>query len=563
MASTYQPASEAARVSSARGPGTRAAATRWHGVDVWSAVLILLVSTAGIVLSLQGWRSQAPAFDMLPYFHGVDAFLRNGAILQHGNLSSYGPFFPPGTFWLMLPGAIVFNDMRLFEKLGAGILYVGTVVGVFALARAAFGTWCARLCTVLYALSSFGLAFAGSLWPIGNPFFYVWMAYFAIEWSARTDPRFLSLALLTWAIGMNVGMAIAPAIFVVPVLWLLRRPPVRTTTLLLAGAAALLVWYPFLAFEVSREFVDVRSILTLHNIAPAPTMSAAAWCDPSLTLSSLDPGASSQLAAPPPPTSAVQRALARGAVLLDKLLAPFDEATPNHALGVLLAIATIAALIVLALAKRGRGPRRQLLAASLVVPWLIVLVVAEPGKPERFLWLAPLQVVVLAAIAAPLLSLRRTARVSRYAVPLVLGSVLLSGSLSSHVGAWLRNGWSGADAPQVQVADAMASVLLADGRDQAAIGYQLLFYPFMVQDHVIDPDYKVGAEFDAVLKYRDRITNTDGCAEGFSPGDEYRVIQDEREPGEGTPSSYFPVASTASFSEVKHVGSYRILRRVE
>jgi len=31
-------------------------------------------------------------------------------------------------------------------------------------------------------------------------------------------------------------------------------------------------------------------------------------------------------------------------------------------------------------------------------------------------------------------------------------------------------------------------------RDQAAIGYQLLFYPFMVQDHVIDPDYKVGAD---------------------------------------------------------------------
>src|SRR5438128_218718 len=116
----------------------------------WSVVLLLAVTAIGLVLALQGWRSRAPAFDMLPYFYATDEFLERGVILAHGNLSSYGPFFPPGTFWLMLPGRLTFTDPRLFEKLGGAILYFGTIVGVFCFARAAFGSPCARFASVVY-----------------------------------------------------------------------------------------------------------------------------------------------------------------------------------------------------------------------------------------------------------------------------------------------------------------------------------------------------------------------------------------------------------------------------
>ena len=47
--------------------------------------------------------------------------------------------------------------------------------------------------------------------------------------------------------------------------------------------------------------------------------------------------------------------------------------------------------------------RRRLVVVALAVPWLLLFAVAEPGVPERFLWLLPLQVLVLAAFFAVLL----------------------------------------------------------------------------------------------------------------------------------------------------------------
>src|SRR5204863_8452918 len=48
----------------------------------------------------------------------------------------------------------------------------------------------------------------------------------------------------------------------------------------------------------------------------------------------------------------------------------------------------------------GQMRRRRLLVVALAVPWLVLFGLAEPGIPERFLWLLPLQILVLAAFAA-------------------------------------------------------------------------------------------------------------------------------------------------------------------
>jgi hypothetical protein len=138
---------------------------------IWGIALVCLVSAIGISLGLQGWNSQGLNFDISNFIEGAHDLLSRGTLPDRGDVSSYGSFSTPGTAWLMLPGMLLFADPRLFELVGSASLYFGTLRGLFLLARMCFGVWCASLSVLLYGLSRSALFYAGSLWPIGHPFF--------------------------------------------------------------------------------------------------------------------------------------------------------------------------------------------------------------------------------------------------------------------------------------------------------------------------------------------------------------------------------------------------------
>ena len=180
-----------------------------------------------MLITIQGWKSRIPFLDLVPPIDDAYSFLRNGQIPEWGRANSLGSYSPAGTFWLILPGVSFAADPRLFEYIGGTILYLGTLVGVFLLARLFFGISCASLAVVLYGLSELGLYFAGSLWPKGHPFFYVWMLYFASQWVNRSNSRYLTAAIVTWAAGMYVHMELAPAFLILPALWFFYHPPIK------------------------------------------------------------------------------------------------------------------------------------------------------------------------------------------------------------------------------------------------------------------------------------------------------------------------------------------------
>src|SRR4029077_14594679 len=180
--------------------------------------------------------------------------------------------------WIVVPGAALFSDSRVFDVPGNAILHLGTLCGIFLLARACFGARCARLSVLLYGVSKIGLTFAGSFGPRGHPFFYVWMAYWTCCWVARQDARYLAAALVTWLAGMYAFMGLAPAVFMLRAVWVVFRPPVRVPAVAVAGAIGLLMWYPYLRFEATRGFADIRSQVLVQSIAPENY--ADALCDP-------------------------------------------------------------------------------------------------------------------------------------------------------------------------------------------------------------------------------------------------------------------------------------------
>jgi hypothetical protein len=568
----------------------------------WGMGVVLFVSAIGISLALQGWRSRIPAFDMLTYFYSAQNLLARGALPQYGDVSSYGSFSPPGTAWLMAPGMLTLADPRLFEKVGSAGLYFGTLLGVLLLVRGTFGTWSAYLSVLLYGLSGLGLSMAGSLWPIGHPFFYVWMVYFASQWVARSDAKYLGAAIATWVVGMYDDMAIAPAVFILPALWLFYRPPLFSRLLFVAGALSLAVWYPYLQFEAGRGFADLRSQVQRQSIFPANYKDT--WCDASLT-----PQKWQDTSGPPLSDSTImqteqsqtpgllRRLLVRAGVVVDGLLSNFREVTPIPGASVallLMGLSSLAVLSVSGFSTRGVGlmirhsltrgrlaaiinrlappaeadiqavertKKVGVLVLGLLVPWLILLLVAEPGRPERFLWLWPLQVVVLAAFVADVLARLKAPRTAALISQIALICILLAPPLLSGLDAWRRIGWAGSDPEEIQVVDYVANQVRLEGKDRAAIGYQTFIYSFMPKYNIIDPHYKVGAEFDLLFEYRASISNTNHCAEGISPADEYRIVQIAPKANPAAEREYFNVALDGSFQMLGQVGSYQVFKR--
>jgi 4-amino-4-deoxy-L-arabinose transferase-like glycosyltransferase len=633
----------------------------WH--SIYGFGLVVAVWAAGVALTTQGWRGRVPAFDLLTYIHSAHALLSNGALPEHGDVGSYGSFKPAGTAWLMVPSTLMLGDPRLSEYIGTAVLHLATIAGLFLLARKYFGARCAALAVIVYGLSEIGLFMAGSLWPNGRPDFFVWLVYLASEWVTRRDGRYLAGAFAVWGVGMQVDMALSPALFILPVLWLVYRPSVRVRPLLAAAVLVVVVWAPYLRFEIARDFVDVRSQLFFQSIVPPNFRDA--WCDTTLTVRRLTDtagatreGADSEFSraepASPAPDPEATAENPRGGGLervetavRDRLLSNFATVAPLPGASVVLLVAVFATIVLttvpgarsersrwaafrgdkrrlavaaavlivglvsftLARLVLGEGSaslvaqrvgqlgvlatvafvgatlvgrvvdglltrreirlqtpasadQRKLLALSLTVPWLLLVVAAEPGKPERFWWLWPLQVLFLAAFAVYFLPRLFPSRLLPWVVQGALVAVVVGNSfLVARVDAWVADGWSGRDAPEVEVVDYLAEQLADENRNKAAVGYHIFLYPFMAKYHIINPEYKVGAEFDVLLRYRHGIMNTNGCAEGLSPRDEFRLVRTRPMEPDWAPREYFDVPLDDTFRPIARFGEYEVFRR--
>ena len=564
----------------------------------------------------------------------------------------------------MLPSTLLFHDPRLSEYVGAGLLHLLTLLGVFLLGRKYFGTWCGCLAVVLYGLSAQGLWWAGSLWTFGSPDMFIWLVYLASVWVTRRDGRFLAAAIGAYALGMYVDLALAPAIALLPVIWLVYRPPVTLKPLLALAAVLLIVWFPYLRFEAGRSFVDLRSQFLLQDIHQSHV--SRSWCDPTRKLKAWPVNARAtalyaHAGAPTErPVSEATRSSESSLVRLenglennfrDRLLGNFlfTRLAAQDAIGIVLLLSVLASLVLLSvtgsarraqdsdqhrtqsrlmsrvavgavvlalgtwfvlrqlvfsgeLPRLARGAvailllggaalifskftgitdrllkrvgvhiqsveqarRRRLLVVAVAVPWLVLFAVAEPGVPERFLWLLPLQVLLIAAFFAVLLPRLGVPRpVAWLAQALLVFVFLWNTFLIPRVDAWRADGWSGHDAAEVRAVDYVAADLDKEGRGRASIGYRLFIYPFMVDYHSVSSYYKVGTQFDVLFNYQHGIENTDRCAEGVSPGDDYRIVQTRPMNEQGAPINYFKVPLENRFKLVRQIGTYRIFKATQ
>ena len=628
----------------------RAAAAKFLRSPAGATACVLILACLSVVLLLQGWKSRIPRFDVVMGIETTEALIDSGTFPTKGTVTSFGSFTPPGLTWLLLPGLVAFQDPRLFEYVGSVGLFLGTLCGIFFLARRYFGLRAAFLAVVLYSYSALGLLAGSTLFPTHTTrCFYVWMVYCVGRWVDEDNPNFLAGAMLVWAAGMYVFMEMAPAILVVPAIWLLKRPSVRLAPLTIAAVLAGALWYPYLRFEADRDFVDLRSQVLRESIRPIDF--STPWCDPALVPAtwlqdvnldqtlresqskesraararrwvserigvvienaltnfrgSFFPGAgvllfaltliglaASVLASKQRVDSAHAKALWRhgttwlagllailGIVLNEIVLSRFVAADGNLTASSIVAIrlveASLLATAVLSFAYRDAiaealvtvqqalaapAADTRVLAISLAVPWLVLFLVADYER--RFWWIWPLQAIALAAAVAYLpMRLKLLPRVAWVGSVVVVLMVAANPLLASRIDDWVRHGWSGEDADEIRVVDAAAALVRSSGeRDQSSIGYEVSVRRFVATDHIIDRRYRVGADFDLLLRHRHGISNANRCAEGVEPNDAYRIVQVA--PGDNIGrTDRIESRRNAPFEMTGQFGAYQMLRR--
>ncbi len=570
---------------------TETPATAWHqkylatlpSNRIAGLIVILLVAAVGVALALQGWKSRIPFVDLTPPIDNAAKLLDSGIIPQWGQANSLGSYAPPGSSWLLVPGLSLFSDPRLFEYGGGIILYLGTLVGIFLLARQFFSFRCAALAVILYGLSELGLYFAESLWPKGHPFFYIWTIYFITLWVKRKNPWYLAGAIITSMAGIYIHMEMAPVIFIIPIAWLLYRSPIHLIPVLVGVAVSLLLWSPYLMFEHDRNFYDVTTQLSQKQFWGDYKSS---WCNKDIDFT-LIRDAKRQL--PSYYTSAVGHVMQNNLAI--GLFGNFSRSlkvlgVPDILFGLTAASLAIILGATLVAAKplsvlRGawkKFPSRYvpealeqgLIALLLLIPWGLLLYASRNATylvETRFWWLWPAQIILLAALATDLALRMGVPHAIAWAGQALLVLLILANPLLiERTASWIENGWSGEDSYEKTAVDYIAGRIIGEGRREASIGYGISVARYMPIQNILDPRMKVGMELDLLFRFPYEICNKTRCAEGSSPNDEYRIVQTDASPAlrypfnfvDGLRRKIFDLPAEEKFETIKRFGPYLV-----
>lgn len=410
-----------------------------------AATLISTVAVAGLILSFQGWRTRGPDVDVIASMVRSVALVERGHIPQRGNLTDLNSFRPPGLSWLLAPGALLFSDPRHAELTATGLLYLATLIGVFALGRQVFGPTVATWATVIYAFSSIAINFAAVMQPKAYPVFTVWMVYCAVMWVSRRDARWLGASLVVWASGLYVHIEMLPFLLVYPVIWWRFHPPLRLQPLAVTLLLVLVMWSPYLAFQQQRRFIDLRSQVMSQPLDPRATI-VNAYCGE-------EPSEATAL----PLHARLGDWRDRPAAVAGLVLMNFETRVP---FGPWLLLALTIGGAVLALRA---GADAAVVAISVIVPGAVIVLLTEPGVP-RTLGIWPFEVLLLTLCAIRLVQRVASSRAVIAGAMVALTMVVaINLQVLSRVRDWPVHGWSGLEPTQVEWRD-FRSVRCSDER---------------------------------------------------------------------------------------------------
>ena len=204
-------------------------------------------------------------------------FLKGNILPLVGIVSSVGVNNPPAYIYLMAIPLAISRDPAVATGF-VGLLGVGAVLLCYRLCLELFGKRVAQVAALLYAAAPWGVLLSRKAQAQDVIPFFTLLLVAGLFRFARGDGNRHLVAAVVW---LNVliqlhlgGIALAPLVAIVALVnW--RR--LRTAGILVAGGLTALLWLPYLVFQLTHDWVDLRIALGAGNGAPETSLAHVRW----------------------------------------------------------------------------------------------------------------------------------------------------------------------------------------------------------------------------------------------------------------------------------------------
>lgn len=192
------------------------------------------------------------------------------------------------------------------------------------------------------------------------------------------------------------------------------------------------------------------------------------------------------------------------------------------------------------------------------IPWLALVLLSEPNRADRFIWLWPVQVLAMATTLTWFARATPRPKITFALLAAIVFILLFPAQFyNDRIIDWGQNGYGGRDTGKLSVVDYLGSVAASRGVATLAIGYQMV-EPHFEGSSSPDPDYREGAWFDFLLDARHGIQNLNQTVSGTSDIDEYRILELRDGENQGQPRAESP---WRVYQEIAHFGRFAVYRR--
>ncbi|OGO46345.1 MAG: hypothetical protein A2Z30_07060 [Chloroflexi bacterium RBG_16_64_43] len=200
-----------------------------------------------------------------------------------------------------------------------------------------------------------------------------------------------------------------------------------------------------------------------------------------------------------------------------------------------------------------------LLALSLWIPYLLLIILAEPGRVERFRFLWPLQVTALVYAVMLIVPRGRWPWWRIAAGVLVVAALFPTALIRAKARSWVAQGYSGPDAGETAVVDSIARGMRASGATTLTVGYDASGRP--AGEVTGDEYHRPGAWIDYLLATRHGIRNDRPPEEFLSARDDY-CVRDTSIGGDGRLMSAAAAPAWPGYRLVAVIGPLEVYERI-
>lgn len=226
---------------------------------IWITLLFL----SSLPVKLATARDMPFDIDYVPVLaRGLD-WLNGGAFPAYGTLSSVSAYNMPMLVWLHLPALILTRDAFLSILLTMLVINLLTTCAIFGAGTRIFTPRTGFIAAALFTFSEIGISSSYTAWAqLLLPGFFAWTLWLIWEWYVQGRGLFLALAGVVAVAGVMTHFAailLLPAMLIFAVI---TRASWQWRWLVAGIVGCLILLSPYLAFQTTRDFVDLRAFIT-------------------------------------------------------------------------------------------------------------------------------------------------------------------------------------------------------------------------------------------------------------------------------------------------------------